>query len=145
MALFSLFFSELVIAQQPDPVMTDCGLIQGMFENGLTVYKGVPFAAPPVGELRWKAPQPMKKWEGVRQAVEFAPGPPQGQNFSFGKSEDCLYLNVWSPAKTADDRIPVLVWIHGGGFSAGAASEHMFNGENLAKKGVVLVCIAYRL
>jgi carboxylesterase type B len=61
LALFSLFFSELVIAQQPDPVMTDCGLIQGMFENGLTVYKGVPFAAPPVGELRWKAPQPMKK------------------------------------------------------------------------------------
>lgn len=145
LALFALFFSELVIAQQPDPVMTDCGLIQGSFENGLTVYKGVPFAAPPVGELRWKAPQPVKKWEGVKQTTAFAPGPPQGQNFSFGKSEDCLYLNVWSPAKTAKDRIPVLVWIHGGGFSAGAASEQMFNGENLAKKGVVLVCIAYRI
>ncbi|MFA7182287.1 MAG: carboxylesterase family protein [Bacteroidales bacterium] len=145
LALFTLFFSKLVVAQQPNPVLTDCGLIQGMFENGLTVYKGIPFAAPPVGEFRWRAPQPVAKWEGVKQTTTFAPGPPQGQNLSFGKSEDCLYLNVWTPAKTAKDRIPVLVWIHGGGFSAGAASEQLFNGEKLAKKGVVLVCIAYRL
>ncbi len=144
-AFLTLFFSGPVVAQQPDPVLTDCGLIQGVFENGLTVYKGIPFAAPPVGELRWKAPQPVSKWEGVRQTTTFAPGPPQGQNLSFGKSENCLYLNVWTPAKTAEDRIPVLVWIHGGGFSAGAASEQLFNGEKLAKKGVVLVCIAYRL
>jgi para-nitrobenzyl esterase len=145
LTFFTLFFSERVVAQQPDPVLTDSGLIQGVFENGLTVYKGIPFAAPPVGELRWKAPQSVSKWDGVRQATTFAPGPPQGQDFSFGKSEDCLYLNVWTPAKTDKDRIPVLVWIHGGGFSAGAASEQLFNGEKLAKKGVVLVSIAYRL
>ena len=143
--LCALFLTGLGFAQQPAPVKVDHGLIQGAFENGLTVYKGIPFAAPPVGDLRWKAPQPAAKWEGVKQTTKFAPGPPQGQNLSFGKSEDCLYLNVWSPAKTEKDRIPVLVWIHGGGFSAGAASEQLFDGEKLAKKGVVLVCIAYRL
>ncbi len=142
---FSMFAAVLVTAQQPEPVKVEEGLLQGVFENGLTVYKGIPFAAPPVGDLRWRAPQKAAKWEGVRQANRFAPGPPQGQNLSFGKSEDCLYLNVWTPAKSAKDRIPVLVWIHGGGFAAGAASEQLFDGTNLAKKGVVLVCIAYRL
>jgi para-nitrobenzyl esterase len=142
---FLIFSTALGIAQQPAPVKVEKGLVQGMYENGLTVYKGIPFAAPPVGDLRWRAPQPAAKWKGVRQATQFAPGPPQGQNLSFGKSEDCLYLNVWTPAKSANDRIPVLVWIHGGGFAAGAASEQLFDGEKLAKKGVVLVCIAYRL
>jgi para-nitrobenzyl esterase len=141
----ALFVSNFGLAQQPAPVKTEYGMIQGIYEKGLTVYKGVPFAAPPVGNLRWKAPQPAAKWEGVKQTTQFAPGPPQGQNLSFGKSEDCLYLNVWTPAKSAKDKIPVLVWIHGGGFSAGAASELLFEGEMLAKKGVVLVCIAYRL
>jgi para-nitrobenzyl esterase len=140
-----LFATTFGMAQEPAPVNVEEGLLQGVFENGLTVYKGIPFAAPPVGDLRWRAPQKAAKWEGVRQATQFAPGPPQGQNFSFGKSEDCLYLNVWTPAKSSKDRIPVLVWIHGGGFAAGAASEQLFDGEKLAKKGVVLVCIAYRL
>lgn len=144
-AFVAFFVAGFCEAQQPAPVKTDCGLIQGLSENGLTVYKGVPFAAPPVGELRWKAPQPMAKWEGVKQTTTFAPGAPQGQNLSFGKNEDCLYLNIWTPAKSANDRIPVLVWIHGGGFSAGAASEQLFYGEKLAKRGVVLVNIAYRL
>lgn len=144
-AFITLLLSSCEDPQAPKPVRTEGGLIQGMYENGLTVYKGVPFAAPPVGSLRWKAPQPVAKWEGVKQTTTFAPGPPQGQNLPFGKSEDCLYLNVWSPAKSAKDRIPVLVWIHGGGFAAGAASEQLFNGENLAKKGVMLVTIAYRL
>jgi para-nitrobenzyl esterase len=127
------------------PVKTAGGLVQGTIEDGLTVFKGIPFAAPPVGDLRWKAPQPAAKWDGVLQAVKFAPGPIQGGNPPSGKSEDCLYLNVWTPAKSVKDRIPVLVWIYGGGFGAGATSEPNYNGEHLARKGVVLVSIAYRV
>jgi len=123
------------------------GLLQGVREDGLAVYKGIPFAAPPVGELRWRAPQPAAKWEGVRPAEKFAPECVQG---SYGgpapaMSEDCLYLNVWSPAKSASARVPVLVWIYGGGFAGGATSIPDYSGEVLAKKGVVLVSIAYRL
>jgi len=142
---FLMFAIGLGIAQEPAPVKVQEGFLQGTFENDLTVYKGIPFAAPPVDELRWRAPQTAAKWQGVRMADKFAPGPIQGQNLSFGKSEDCLYLNIWSPAKSADERIPVLVWIHGGGFAAGAASEQLFYGDKLAKKGVILVCIAYRV
>jgi len=120
------------------------GVLQGTKEAGLTVYKGVPFAAPPVGDLRWRAPQPAVNWKGVRPADKFAPqcvqgGPPTGM------SEDCLYLNVWSPAKSASERVPVLVWIYGGGFAGGATSIPTYSGEVLAKKGVVLVSIAYRV
>jgi para-nitrobenzyl esterase len=121
------------------------GTLQGTIEGNLSVYKGVPFAAPPVGNLRWKAPQPAAKWTGVRVADKFAPGPIQGGNTPSGKSEDCLYLNVWTPAKSATEKVPVLVWIYGGGFNAGATSEATYNGEKLAKKGVVLVSIAYRV
>ncbi len=145
LTMFVLFAGGLCVAQQSAPVKVDCGVLQGIFEDGLTVYKGVPFAAPPVGDLRWRAPQPAAKWEGVLQADKFAPGPIQGQNFPFGKSEDCLYLNIWTPVKSTKDRIPVLVWIHGGGFGAGSASEQLFYGDKLARKGVVLVCIAYRV
>ena len=111
----------------------------------MLVFKGIPFAKPPIGNLRWRAPQPIKKWEGVLQATKFAPGPIQGGNPPSGKSEDCLYLNVWTPAKSAKEKVPVLVWIYGGGFGAGATSEASYNGKNLAKKGVVLVSIAYRV
>jgi para-nitrobenzyl esterase len=131
----------------PPPIRVEGGLLQGTAEDTLTVYKGVPFAAPPVGDLRWRAPQPAAKWEGARAADKFAPGcmqsmggpPPSGLN------EDCLYLNVWSPAKTANDRIPVLVWIYGGGFNGGATSIPVYSGEKLARRGVVLVSIAYRV
>lgn len=132
-------------AQQPAAIKVEGGLVQGTSEDGLTVYKGIPFAAPPVGDLRWKAPQPAAKWKDVLQATKFAPGPMQGGNPPAGKSEDCLYLNVWTPAKTPKDRIPVLVWIYGGGFGGGSTSEWGYSGENLAKKGVVLVSIAYRV
>jgi para-nitrobenzyl esterase len=143
--MFAIFTAGLSLAQQPAPVQVKDGLVQGTSEDGLTVYRGIPFAAPPVGDLRWQAPQPVAKWEGVRQAIQFAPGPIQGGNPPSGKSEDCLYLNVWSPAKSATDRIPVLVWIYGGGFGGGSTSEGNYSGENLAKKGVVLVSIAYRV
>jgi para-nitrobenzyl esterase len=132
-------------AQNPKPIKVEQGLLQGEFLNDLTVYKGIPFAAPPVGDLRWKAPQPLAKWEGVKQVTKFAPAPMQGGNPPSGKSEDCLYLNVWTPAKSEKEKLPVLVWIYGGGFSFGSTSEPVYNGENLAKKGVVLVSIAYRV
>ncbi len=148
MTLFFVFlfsgFSNCV-SQQPAPVKVAEGLVQGTTENGLTVYRGIPFAAPPVGELRWRAPQPAEKWAGIRQAVQFAPGPIQAWGPQEGKSEDCLYLNIWTPAKSAKDRVPVLVWIYGGGFSVGSTSEPLCSGENLARRGVVLVSIAYRV
>jgi para-nitrobenzyl esterase len=140
-----LFTAAFALAQQPAPVKVEEGLVQGTLEDGLAVFKGIPFAAPPVGNLRWKAPQPAAKWQGVKLADKFAPGPMQGGNPPSGKSEDCLYLNVWSPAKSSKERIPVLVWIYGGGFGAGATSEVTYSGEKLAKKGVVLVSIAYRV
>ncbi len=137
----------LGMAQQPAPVKTEGGLVQGTVEDGLTVYRGIPFGAPPIGDLRWKAPQPAAKWEGVKQANNFGPRCYQGGRGAQGieTSEDCLYLNVWTPAKTAKDKVPVLVWIYGGGFGAGATSEPNYSGERLAKKGVVLVSIAYRV
>jgi para-nitrobenzyl esterase len=129
------------------PVKVEGGLLQGTVADDLTVYKGIPFAAPPVGDLRWRAPQPSAKWEGVRKADRFGPGcmqsmgaPPPG-----GMNEDCLHLNVWTPAKSAKDRVPVLVWIYGGGFNGGATSIPVYSGEKLAKRGVVLVSISYRV
>jgi para-nitrobenzyl esterase len=140
-----VFFVIHLSAQTASPVKVEQGLLQGVRVNDLTVYKGVPFAAPPVGELRWRAPQRAAQWKGIKQASQFAPAPVQGGNHPSGKSEDCLYLNVWTPAKSERDRIPVLVWIYGGGFSFGSTSEPVYNGENLARKGVVLVSISYRV
>lgn len=133
------------VAQQPAVIKIEDGLVQGTIEDGLTIYKGIPFAQPPVGNLRWRAPQPVKKWDTVLQATKFAPGPVQGWTPPSGKSEDCLYLNVWSPAKSSNEKMPVLVWIYGGGFNAGATSDVNYSGEKLAKYGVVFVSIAYRV
>ena len=140
-----IFVSVTAGAQNAAPVKVEQGLLQGVSQDGLRIYKGVPFAAPPVGDLRWRAPQPPTKWEGVKDASQFAPAPMQGGNPPSGKSEDCLYLNIWTPAKANNERLPVLVWIYGGGFSFGSTSEPVYNGANLAKKGVVLVSIAYRV
>ncbi|MEO7992054.1 MAG: carboxylesterase family protein, partial [Chryseolinea sp.] len=143
--MVALFIATKTIAQQPTTVKVDEGLLQGVNKNNLSIYKGIPFAAPPVGDLRWRAPQPAEKWEGIKQALEFGPAPMQGGNPSAGKNEDCLYLNVWTPAKSAGEKVPVLVWIYGGGFSFGSTSEPVYDGEALASKGVVLVSIAYRV
>ena len=128
--------------KKPEPVSVTGGVVQGKFEGDLTVYKGIPYAAPPVGDLRWKPPHPVESWTGVRSATSYGPAPMQGDRRGAHMSEDCLYLNVWTPAKSAKERIPVLVWIHGGAFSAGTAVCH---GDHLAKKGVVLVSIEYRV
>ncbi|MBN2805294.1 MAG: carboxylesterase family protein [Prolixibacteraceae bacterium] len=130
---------------QPGQMKVEGGIVQGTVTDDLAIYKGIPFAAPPVGELRWKAPQPVEPWEGVKQCIEYAPAPMQGGNPVSGKSEDCLYLNVWTPAQSANEKLPVLVWIYGGGFSFGSTSDPVHNGEHLARKGVVLVSIAYRV
>lgn len=146
--LVSIFLIVIIsegFSQQPAPVKVEEGLLQGVIEDGLTIYRSIPFATPPVGKLRWKAPLPASKWEGVRQANKFAPAPMQGGNPPSGKSEDCLYLNIWTPAKSANDKIPVMVYIYGGGFSGGNTSDPWVSGEKLAKKGVVLVNIAYRV
>jgi len=128
------------------------GLLQGVVEtSGIHSFKGIPYAQPPVGDLRWKQPQSPKNWKGVRQADHFGPQAMQLPIYSdmmfrsAGKSEDCLYLNVWTPAKTANEKLPVLVYFYGGGFSAGDGSEYRYDGESLAKKGIVTVTINYRL
>ena len=128
----------------PGQVKVTGGWIQGEVTEDMCIYKGIPFAAPPVGNLRWKAPQPVIPWDGIREAKEFGPGPVQGFGFpGQSNSEDCLYLNLWSPAKSPKDKMPVLVWIYGGGFSMGSSSQ--YDGRPLAEKGVILVTINYRV
>ena len=130
---------------EPGKVKVEGGWIQGTVTDGLAIYKGIPFAAPPVGDLRWKAPQPVQKWEGVKDATKFGPGPMQNGNPS-DYSEDCLYLNVWSPAKSANEKLPVLVWIYGGGFSMGNTADPSYDCEALARKGgIIMASINYRV
>ena len=116
-------------AQQGPQATTRYGVLEGVCESGVNVFKGVPFAAPPVGENRWRAPQPLQAWQGVRSAKKFGDDPMQGNPFgdmgfdAEKKSEDCLYLNVWTPSKTMTDRLPVVIYFNGGGLIAGSGSE----------------------
>jgi para-nitrobenzyl esterase len=124
------------------------GTVSGVVENGQSIFKGIPFAAPPVGDLRWKAPAPVVPWTGVKKADAFGAACTQAANSqgnTAAVSEDCLYLNVWTPANAAGEKLPVIVWIHGGGYTGGSTSTAMYNGSGYAKKGVVLVSLAYRL
>jgi para-nitrobenzyl esterase len=127
------------------------GILEGVSESGVSIFKGVPYAQPPVGDLRWKEPQPFPDWSGVRKADKFGPRPMQKFIFTDMKfrsdsvSEDCLYLNVWTPAKSTKDRLPVLVYFFGGGFVAGGSSEYRYDGESMARKGIVAVTVNYRL
>lgn len=148
---------SLAYAARPIVVSTQDGRISGVTDSlGVTSYKGIPFAAPPVGRLRWRAPQPTAHWDGVRKADYFGDAcvqkeghsrPPWTEPFmeQGPTSEDCLYLNVWTAAKTAGERRPVMVWFHGGGFTEGSASIAVYDGTQLAKRGVVLVGVNYRL
>jgi para-nitrobenzyl esterase len=132
------------------PVRLDSGLIDGATAHGLSVYEGVPYAAAPVGDLRWRAPQPVTPWSGVRPAKAFAPACLQAGASMPGEpaplvSEDCLYLNIWSPTHAAGKPLPVMVFIHGGGWTNGATSLPLYWGDRLARRGVVVVTLAYRL
>jgi len=141
-------FQPNALAQTLQPVGVDSGMLQGRVEDGLAIYRGIPFAAPPVGNLRWRPPQPVAPWRGVRAASEYGRACMQSNPAIANlppPSEDCLFLNVWTPATRAKDRLPVMVWIHGGGFVAGTPAEKLYHGEWLAKKGVIVVSIAYRL
>ncbi len=140
---------------------TENGKVRGLpgSDPRITAYKGVPFAAPPVGKNRWRAPQPCCNWEGVLDAFTFAPisvqdTPGLGTDIYCREwhvdsevpiSEDCLYLNIWTPAKTKDEKLPVLVWFFGGAFQWGYTSEMEFDGEHLAKRGIIVVSVNYRL
>jgi para-nitrobenzyl esterase len=152
LATLPLIWVNQVLADEP--IRVDGGLLSGIAGSSpeIKVYKGIPYAAPPVGDLRWRAPKTAPKWDGVRKAdqfsatciqVPYAEGSPY-RSAAESVSEDCLYLNVWSGAKAGGKR-PVMVWIHGGALTRGAGSNAVYNGEELAKKGVVLVTINYRL
>lgn len=142
------------LAVLPQPVQTTSGPITGTPLNDVLVFKGIPYAKPPVGPLRWRAPVPPEPWDQPRAMTDYGPSCPQPRAsmggwdrhvFPIHQSEDCLYLNVWTPAKAPSDRLPVMVWIHGGGFVQGSGSMRFYDGQNLARRGVVVVTLNYRL
>ena len=156
---FFLLLSSVVLTANAQNVNSNVpivhvnnGILQGVTEqSGVYSFKGIPYAQPPVGDLRWKEPQPPKSWVGIRLADHFGPQAMQPYIYkdmlfrSAGKSEDCLYLNVWTPAKTGSEKLPVLIYIYGGGFIAGDGSEYRYDGESMATKGIVTVTLNYRL
>jgi para-nitrobenzyl esterase len=166
--------STNLTAMIPEQVKIDSGLVAGTTSGqpSVRVFKGIPFAAPPLGENRWKAPQPVAKWEGIRKADAFgapcaagpagggrgggrgpargtapgaAPAAPAAPPREPARAEDCLYLNVWTSANRPNDRRPVMMWIYGGGFTGGSGGLAWYDGENLASKGPVIVTMNYRL
>jgi para-nitrobenzyl esterase len=143
-------FSLIATATWARPVVIESGAIEGVPKGEVVAYLGIPFAAPPVGELRWRDPQPVHPWKGMRKADAFASSCMQrGVSMPGEKppvtSEDCLYLNIWTPARSAGKTLPVIVWIHGGGYKNGSASMPLYWGDRLARQSVVVVTIAYRL
>jgi len=149
---FTMFASTYGLAQTSQ-VKIENGTLEGTTNGatGIRSFKGIPFAAPPVGDLRWKEPQAVKNWDGVRKADHFGNNAMQKNVFgdmmfrSAGMSEDCLYLNVWTPAKSFKEKLPVLVYFYGGGFVAGDGSESRYDGESMAQKGIVALTVNYRL
>jgi para-nitrobenzyl esterase len=147
---FALATAVPALAQIGEANVTG-GRISGAVVDGIAEFKGIPFAAPPIGALRWKAPQPVRAWSGVRQSTAFGPAclqePALANRMAPGVrlSEDCLYLDVWTPAKTSRERLPVIAWIYGGGFTGGMTSAPLYDGAHFASKGVVFVSISYRV
>ncbi|MBK9488246.1 MAG: carboxylesterase family protein [Haliscomenobacter sp.] len=143
-----LVINTLMYAQTAPEVKTATGVVRGVIEGDATVFKGIPYAAPPVGEFRWRPPQPVSPWKGVRDATKFCADCPQ-RTFPGSTAitcEDCLFLNVWAPAKaTKKSKLPVMVWIHGGAFVGGSGSGAGTAGNAFAKQGVILMTINYRL
>lgn len=132
------------------PIAVTGGRVVGETDGDLAIFRGIPYAAPPVGDLRWRPPQPVEPWSGVRRATAFGPCCPQPVSILHHRmpgraDEDCLYLNVWTPRLERRARLPVMVWIHGGGFTTGAGSMRFYEGSVLAGRGVVVVTINYRL
>lgn len=154
--LFFLLFVGMSAYSQTI-VETAQGKIEGYSHGEINIYKGIPFATPPTGDLRWKAPEKVKPWEGIKQCKEFGPSPIQNKPEPFlcwtaefiaqpePLSEDCLYLNIWTPAKKDTEKLAVFVWIYGGGLSSGSANCDIYDGEEMAKQGIVFVSINYRV
>jgi para-nitrobenzyl esterase len=155
--LLTAFTSFKISSDDLSIVKTDAGLVSGTVNGDIHIFKGIPFAAPPVGDLRWKAPQPVQHWTGVKVCDKFSASPMQGSPAPFSMwteeflipkepiSEDCLYLNVWTGAKSSKEKRAVLVWIYGGGFVSGGSACPIYDGEAMAKKGIVFVSINYRV
>ena len=151
--LFAVLGLVIVAATGASEITIGSGAIKGeLLDDGTRVYRGIPFASPPVGELRWQPPKAVASWDGVRPATEFGAICPQAPTMAAmtggalpEMSEDCLFLNVWTPAADADAELPVMVWIHGGGLNFGWSSQPGYEGDEIAKRGVVLVSINYRL
>jgi para-nitrobenzyl esterase len=138
-------------AAPPTEVKIDTGRLQGASKDGVTSFKGIPFAAPPVGDLRWRPPQAVKSWTGVRPATEYGPDcaqlpfPGDAAPLGVPAAEDCLYANVWAPDGSAGKKLPVMVWIYGGGFVNGGSSPTVYDGSQFAKRGLVLISFNYRI
>ena len=154
-SLLAFSAAAVLLAPRPlfaasDQVKIDTGRLQGAIADGVISFKGVPFAAPPVGDLRWRPPQPAKAWEGVRSATAYAsdcmqkPFPGDAAPLGTPPAEDCLYANVWLP-QNATGKLPVIVWIYGGGFVNGGSSPAVYDGSQFAKRGLVFVSFNYRL
>ncbi len=150
LSLAIVFLALGAMAQDGPKVKTAQGVLEGTDISGIKAFKGVPFATPPVGDLRWKAPQPAQKWDGVRKATDFGANPMQEKLFgdmNFGtsvNSEDCLYLNIWTPTKNYNEKLPVLIYFNGGGLMAGSGSEPRYAGDAMARKGIISVTANYR-
>jgi para-nitrobenzyl esterase len=149
-----LVAASFAVAQAQTPLLQtkiDTGRLQGSRDNGVASFKGIPFAAPPVGDLRWRPPQPAAAWAGVRPAMQYGsdcmqlPFPSDAAPLGTPPSEDCLYLNVWTPAHSPKEKLPVMVWIYGGGFVNGGSSPAVYSGSHFAQNGVVFVSFNYRV
>ena len=152
-----VFTSQHYVKAQDVKVKTVNGIISGSKSGDILIFKGVPFAAPPVGDLRWKAPQPVKDWQGIKECTKFSASPMQSKPVPFMMwteefiappeplSEDCLYLNIWTPSTNTGKKLPVFVWIYGGGFTSGSAACAVYDGQEFAMKGVVFISINYRV